>query len=123
MYDANAILQSATTATSATVNGTGFDLKTGTPRRGLKARFLITSWAGTGAGGTITPKIQDSTDNTTFVDLAYGPTYTAATAAATAVVFIPFETSKRYVRAVMAFGVTTSVPVVAYSADLGVARP
>lgn len=123
MYDANLILQSATTLVSAALNGTGLDLKTGTPRRGLKARFLIESAVAAATGAVITPSIEHSDDNTTYKTIASGTPITVATAATSMVTFIPFETSKRYVRSVISMSVTTGTPTIIFSADVGVARP
>ena len=116
MYDANAILQASVTKT-ATFNSAGFTLAGGTPRRGLKARVILTAISGTSP--TFAPKIQESNDNSTWSDIAYpvgGDTLTAP-----GEVFIPFETSSAYVRLVATIGGTT--PSCTYSADLGVARP
>ena len=111
-YDANAVLQASVTKT-ASFNSTGVDLK-GTPRRGLKARVIVTAASGTSP--TLDPKVQHSDDNSTFTDLAAGAQLTA-----TGEVFIPFETSKRYVRLVATIGGTT--PSFTYQADIGLARP
>lgn len=123
MYDANLILQSATTLVSASLNGTGLDLKTGTPRRGLKARFVVDSYVAAATGAVLTPSIQHSDDNTTFTTLASGTPLTPGTAAAAAIVHVPFETSKRYVRSVITMSVTTGTPTIVFNADVGVARP
>jgi len=124
MYDALLIAQSLTTVT-AVRNGSGVDLETGTPRRGLKMRFLITSHIAVGtAGNVFTPQVWDSDDNTTFTLLSAGTPQTGATAATTnQIVFVPFETSRRYIRASMAQSVTSGTPSISYSADIGVARP
>lgn len=123
MYDANLILQSATTLVSASLNGTGLDLKTGTPRRGLKARFIFDSITVAAAGAVITPSVQHSDDNTTFTTLATGTPITPTTAGTSGIVHVPFDTSKRYVRSVLTMSVTTGTPTVVFNADLGVARP
>jgi hypothetical protein len=122
MYDALTVLQAAVTKITA-FTSTGLDLKTGTPRRGLKARFPITNYSGASAGHTWTPTIQGSSDNTTFYTIAQAPPLTTTTAAQTAVVFLPFETSYRYVRAIMSVSGTTGTPTISYSADIGLARP
>lgn len=123
MYDALSSLQTAVTKT-ATFNGTGKDLRVGTPRRGLKARFIVTSYVSTGTAGTVfTPTIDHSDDNTTFTTLATGTAMTGATASATAVIYIPFETSKRYVRASITVSPTSGTPSIVYAAEIGNARP
>ena len=122
-YDANASLQTAVTKT-ATFNGSGVDLGTGTPRRGLKARFIFTEYKSVGTAGTVfTPSIDHSDDDTTYTSLAVGTPLTGATAAGTAVVFIPFETSKRYVRATLTVSPSSGTPSAKYYAEIGNARP
>lgn len=123
MYDANLVLQSAVTKTT-TFNSTGVDLGTGTPRRGLKARFVLTSYASVATAGTVfTPSIDHSDDNTTYYSLAVGVPVTGATDAGTALIHVPFETSKRYVRATMTLSPSSGTPTVIYYAEVGVARP
>lgn len=122
-YDALTILQSQTTQ-AATYNGSAVDLGTGTPRRGLKARFIISEYKSVGTAGTVfTPSIQHSDDGTNFTSLSIGTPLTGATAANSAVVFVPFETSKRYVRAVMTLSPSSGTPSTTYKADLGLGRP
>ena len=124
MYDALSILQTLTTLGTTSFTSTGVDLKTGTPRRGLKARYIVTSYLGTSAGHTYTPAIEGSSDNTTFYEIARVQLpLTTTTAAQTAVVFVPFETSYRYVRSKMTVSGGTGTPSISFSADLGSARP
>lgn len=122
MYDALAVLQAQVTKTTA-FQGTGFDLKTGTPRRGLKARVIVSDYSGAGAGAVWTPIIEHSDDNTTYTALSYGTPLTVGTAAATNEQFIPFETSKRYVRQSVLLSPTTSSPSISYLSEIGIARP
>lgn len=112
-YDANSVLQSLTTITTTTTS-TAVDLGGGTPRRGLKARFRITAISGTGT--SITPKLQHSSDNTTFYDLVTGTAMTA-----TGIDFLSFETSDRYVRLVCTTAGTAAS--IAYDAMIGLGRP
>ena len=56
------------TAVSATITHATVDTRTGTPRRGLKARIEVTAVAGTSQ--TATYKIQTSSDNTNWYDAA-----------------------------------------------------
>ena len=123
MYDANAVLQALVT-TATTLNSTGFDLKTGGPRRAMHARFLISNYQSVStAGAVFTPSIQHSDDNTTFYALASGDPITAATAAATKEVIIPFATRRRYIRSVMTLTTASGVPAIAYLAELGLSFP
>lgn len=123
MYDANCILQAAVTKT-ATFNGAAFDLKTGTPRRGMVARFLITSYISAATAGTVfTPKIQHSADNTTWFDLASYDNLTGGTAAGSVEAFITFETHRQYIRPVMAVSSAAGTPSTVYLCDLGISKP
>lgn len=116
MYDANLTLQASVTKTS-TFSSTGVNLPAGTPRRGLKARVIVTAASGTTP--TLTPKIQESADNSTWTDLAF-PVGTDAMSDV-GVVFIPFETHLPYVRLVATIAGTS--PSFTYSADIGLSRP
>jgi hypothetical protein len=122
MYDALGVLLTQFTSVTA-YTSSGVDLRTGTPRRGLKARVIISNYSGASAGHTWTPTVQGSSDNTTFYEIARAAPVTTGTAAATAVVFVPFETSYRYVRTVMALSGTTGTPTISYKADIGLTRP
>lgn len=122
MYDALQVLQTLFT-TSTGYSSTGVDLKTGTPRRGLKARVIIPAINSVGTAGVVTFSVEASTDNTTFTTIAVDEPITNAAAAAALVRFIPFETSKRYVRLAVANTVSTGTPSIAYKADIGLARP
>lgn len=116
MYDANSVLQAVTTET-ATKTSAAVNLPSGTPRRGLKARVIVTAVSGTSP--TFAPTIQESADNTTWNTLAApvgGDTLTAV-----GEVFIPFETHLAYVRLLSTIGGTS--PSFTYSADIGIARP
>lgn len=122
-YDALEILTTLVTKTASATH-TGLDLGTGTPRRGLKARVIVTALMGSLSGAIFTPAIEHSTDNTTFTRLAQAdPLTVVSTTTATAEVFIPFETSKRYVRAALDGSPTTGTPSISYRIDLGLSRP
>ena len=123
-YDALNVLQTQVTKT-ATFQSTGVDLKTGTPRRGQIARFIISAYgSGATAGATFVCSIEESDDNTTFTTVGAAPTFTGGTANTTREVFVPFATIKRYIRPVVTVSSTTAhTPTIAYLVDLGVARP
>jgi hypothetical protein len=114
MQDANAVLQVSVTKT-ADFDSAGFDLKTGTPRRGLKARVLITAIGGTSP--THTFSIQDSDNDSTYATIATGAVQSAVGES-----FIPFETSKRYIR-LSADIAASANPSATYQAHLLLARP
>lgn len=116
-------------AALGTVTGSGtssaLDLKTGTPRRGLKAR--VTYSGGTAnAAATAAYEIQDSADGTTYSRLASNAgdsTISLGTAGGAAGQFhIPFETSKRYVRVVETFTGGTA-PSLIRQIDVTLGRP
>lgn len=124
-YDALNVLQTLVTKTTG-FNSTGYDMKTGTPRRGMVARFLITNYIAVGTAGTVwTASIEESTDNTTFTTLASAPPITGGTAALTAEIFVPFSMTpgRRYIRSVTTMSVTSGTPSMTYLVDLGTARP
>lgn len=124
-YDANEILQTAVTKT-ATFNGSTYDLKTGTPRRGMVARFLLTSYSSVGTAGTVfAPSIQASADGTNDWITVGGPDSlaTGATAASSKEIFVHFETRHRYIRPVMTLSPSSGTPSVTYLADLGISKP
>src|SRR5690242_1553083 len=97
--DALTVLQASVTKT-ATFNSTGVDLVTSTPRRGLKARIIYSAASTSSGAGSLTFRITESSDNSTFTGIyqTTESTVTLSTTAAAAEIFIPFETSKRYVR-------------------------
>lgn len=117
--DISGVLQSTVTKT-ASFNSTGYNIPTGTPKRGLIARFVIASHISAAtAGATFTPSIEQSDDNTTFVACASGLAVTGGTAAVTTQVpvFVHFFTKKAYCRSVMTI-TATGTPSIIYSADL-----
>ena len=105
-FDALAVLQAAVTKT-ATFNGTGFDLQTRAPLRGVAVSIDVTAVSGTSP--TCTFIVQESSDNSTFNDHA-------STAEVTAVGKhqVQVTTNKRYVRLRAVIGGTT--PSFDYSA-------
>ncbi len=122
-YDALQQLQALVTKTTA-FNSTGIDLITQTARRGMFARVIATNYSGSAAGAVWTPAIDASSDNTTYVRIATSETaLTCATGAATAELFIPVNTAKRYIRAAVDLSPTTGTPTISYQVDLGLSRP
>lgn len=121
-YDALQAAQALVTKSTG-FSGAGLDLITGTPRRGLKMRVIVPALSSVGTAGVVTFTVDDSTDNTTFTNIASGPPHTNAATAVTFEEFIPFETSKRYVRLSVANTVSTGTPVIAYQGEIGIARP
>jgi hypothetical protein len=122
--DANLVLQSSTTKT-ASFNGTGVDLKVGTPHRGLVARILYSAAANASGSNTVTFSVEHSDDNATFYAMASGAAdaLTLSTTAQAGEITIPFSTSKRYVRLVCTIAGAGSTPTVTYEGALQLARP
>lgn len=122
--DSNFVFVSAGTIT-ASGTSSALDLKTGTPRRGLKAR--VTYSGGTAnAAATAVYKIQDSADGTTYADLstnASDSTLALGTAGGASGQFhIPFETSKRYARCVWTLTGGTA-PSIIHAVEVTLGRP
>ncbi len=113
--DNNAVLQASVTKTTS-FNGAGFDLGAGTPRRGMKASVRVSAL--TGSDTTAAFKVQHSSDNASFSDLAFAnkPSLTAAGETT-----VSFDTDKRYVRLVATIAGTT--PSVTYEAWIVPGRP
>jgi len=117
MVDYNFTLQTTVTKT-ATFQGAGFDLKTGTPRQGFTARFLITSLISAATAGTVfTCSIEHSDDNTTYSTLSAAPPITGTTTAQSFEPFVTFSTPKRYIRAVMTLSSSAGTPSVTYKVE------
>jgi hypothetical protein len=122
-YDANAVLQASVIKT-ATFNGAGYDLKTGTPVTGLVARVVYSAASNAAGSTTVTFSIDHSDDNSTFYALssAASDVVTLSTTVQTGELFIPFRTSKRYVRlTVTVTGGTT--PTITYYSEIGLSKP
>jgi hypothetical protein len=113
--DTNAMLQASITTTTS-FNSTGIDLGTCTPRTGMTASVVVTAVSGTDT--SIAFKIQHSSDDINFTDLAF-----ATNPAMTAVgeTWIPFETDKEFVRLVAT--ITGTTPIVTYYAGIVAGRP
>lgn len=112
------VLQVAVTKTG-TFNSDGLDLKTGTPSRGLVARIIYTAAATSSGAGSLTFRITESSDNSTFTGIyqTTESTVTLSTAAVAGELFIPFRTSKRYVRLELS-ALSGTGATVTYEADI-----
>lgn len=122
--DANLVLQASVTKT-ATFSGTAVDLKTGTPRRGLKARVIYSAATNASGSNSVTFSIEHSDDNSTFYTLTSGAAQVVnlSTTAQSGEIALPFETSKRYVRLVATVAGAGSTPTITYQGDIMLARP
>jgi hypothetical protein len=122
--DANLTLQASATKT-ASFNGAGVDLKVGTPRRGLNARFLYSAVTNASGSNSATFSVEHSDDNSTFYALssAASAIITMSTTAQAGEIILPFITEKRYVRAVLVIAGAGSTPTITYSADVVLTHP
>jgi len=92
---------------SATGNGTGVDL------RGFQSATVAYTVGAIVGSGNITPKLQESDDNSTFTDVAAGDllgSFPAVLLTGTAF-RVGYKGSKRYIRAVSTLNSGTSVAV------------
>ncbi len=122
--DANLALQASVTKTATFQPTTGVDLATGTPRRGLKARIIYSAASAASGTDTITFTIDAGSDNSTFTTISTCETIiTLTTTAASGELFIPFETSLRYVRLSATFSSSAHTDTITYFADIMLGRP
>jgi hypothetical protein len=128
--DLQLALQASTTKT-ATFNGSGLTIPTGTPRRGLKARVIYSANSASQTGDTITFSIDVSTDggSTWNADFRADPLAQPTTANA-GELFIPFEVSKTtgaandlQIRLTATFSSTAHSNTITYVGDIVLARP
>jgi Bbp16-like protein len=119
--DSNLILQAAVTKI-ATFNGATVDLKAGTPPRGLVARVIYSAAATSAGAGAVTFKIQESANDSTWVDLVTFDPLVLSTTAIAAEVFERVSTRKRYVRLIVS-AISGTDATVTYQGDLVPAQP
>lgn len=123
MRDALTTLQASTTKT-ATFNSAGVSLPGGTPTRGLVARIAYSAANTSSGAGSITFRITESADNSTFGGAFQTIESTVAldTTAKSNVVFIPFNTNKPYVRLELS-AISGTGATVTYEGDVLLGRP
>lgn len=121
--DALTALQALVTKTG-TFNSTGVNLPGGTPRRGLKARIIYKNASTSSGAGSITFRITESSDNSTFTGIfqTTEATVTLSTTAVSGEIAIPFETSKPYVRLELS-AISGTGATVDYQGDTMLVRP
>lgn len=123
--DANLVLQASVTKT-ASFNSTGVDLAVGGPKgRSLEARVVYSAAANASGSNTCTFSVEHSDDNSTYYALASGAAdvLTLSTTAQAGEQFIPFDTSKRYVRLVLTVAGAGTSPTITYAGHIVPARP
>lgn len=121
--DAKTVLQALVTKI-ATFNSTGLDLKVGTPRRGYRARIIYKNASVSASTGSVTFRITESSDNSTFTGIHQITESTIAltTTATSGEIYIPFATKKRYVRLELS-AISGTDATIDYSSDLSISEP
>lgn len=121
--DALITLQAQVTKT-ATFNSTGVDIK-GTPRRGLFARVIYSAATNASGSNTVAFSIDHSDDNSSWNQLTTGVENNIAlsTTAQSGEIFLPINTSKRYVRLTTTISGAGSTPTVTYGAEFSLSKP
>lgn len=119
--DANLVLQASVTKT-ATFDGTGVDLKAGTPPRGLVARIIYSAASTSAGAGAVTFQVEESADNSTWNDLVTFDDLTLSTTAISGEIFERVSTRKRYVRLVVS-AISGTNATITYQGDLVPAQP
>ena len=122
-------IQASVTKT-ATFNGAGFTLPTGTPRRGLKCRVAYSANSANTGGDTVTFSIDVSTDGGSTFLTQFQAQLAQPTTANAGELWIPFEISKQtaaandlQIRLTATFSSTAHANTVTYQGDLVIARP
>jgi len=129
--DANLVLAPLTTSV-ATANSAALNLKTGTPRRGLKAKVFYSAAANASGSNNFVFRLDQSPDGANWYPLCYqlenpagaGTQGVALTTTPQAgELTISFETSAAYVRLGIVIAGAGTSPTVTYSSMVGIARP
>ena len=122
--DANMVLQASVVRT-ATGNGTGVDLKVGTPPRPLFARIVYSAASNASGSNTVTFEVQHSADNSTYYTAISGAkdVVTLSTTVQAGEIYLPILTKERYARLTATFAGAGSTPTITYKADMAAAAP
>lgn len=119
--DALSILQEAVTRT-ATLNGSSFDLKTGTPRRGLQVRLRYSAANVSASTGSAKWRVEGSADGSTWIPVSRELSLSLTTTAQKGVEFLAVETSLRYLRLALST-ISGTDATVTYAAEIVPGRP
>lgn len=122
--DAKLALQASVTKT-ATFNGTGLSIPTGTPKnKPLYARVIVTDAVTSSGAGTATFRLRYSADDSTYAGISEtaDTELTLSTTTQTGEFFIPLVTTKAYVRLELS-AITGTGATVTYQGDIVMARP
>lgn len=127
--DALIALQASTTST-ATAHSSALTLATGTPRRGLKARFLYSAATNASGSNSVTFSIDVSRDGGSTFNIEFeAPPIALSTTAQASEIFVPFEISPTSVangcqiKASANFSGAGSTPTITWQADITPGRP
>lgn len=122
--DALLALQASVTKT-ATFNGAGFGLVTGTPRRGLFVRVLYSAATNASGANSVTFSVDESADNSTFFQKTVDnkDVVNLSTTAQSGEIFLPIETSQPFIRLSATFAGAGTVPTITYQGDVVAGRP
>lgn len=118
--DALVALQASVTKT-ATFSGTGLNLPTGTPRRGMFVRVLYSAATNASGSNTVAFSVDTSADNSSWnsADSAlHEKDIALSTTAQSGEMFIPIETTQPYIRLTCTISGAGSTPTVTYQGDL-----
>lgn len=122
--DALAVLQTEVTKTS-TFNGSGYDLLTGTPRRGLWAQVRYKAAKNSSGDNDVVFSIEHSDNDSDYYLHTSGAADTIAlsTSEKDGFVYLPINTDKRYVRLTATISGQGSGATITYSGHLLIAKP
>lgn len=123
MTDALLQLQPPVTKT-ATFAGTAFNFPSGTPRRGIKARFIYSAATNASGSNSVTFGVDVSPDGSTWFSDFVGADQVVnlTTTAQAGEIYVNVETSLPYMRAVAVIAGAGTGPTVNYQCDLEMGR-
>lgn len=123
--DALLTLQSSVTKTG-TFNGTGLNIGTMTPRRGLWAVIRYSAASVSASTGSVTFRLTTSSDNssysTTEIFQNASSVVALSTTATSGLAYIPFNTDKPYVRLEIS-AMSGTDATITYNADISLTKP
>jgi hypothetical protein len=124
-YDALLALQAAAVTKTAAFDSAAVDLKSGgTGHQGLVARIVYSAAATSAGAGAIQFDIEHSDDDSTYYILRAGAdeALTLSTTAQAGEIWLPFKTTKRYVRLALQ-AISGTDATITYRADIGLSSP
>jgi hypothetical protein len=118
-------LQTLVTGTTASISGATYNTLTGTPRRGVKVRFLYSASSAATVGAVLTPSVQKSSNGTAWVAHVTGDPITLTTAAQSNEQFLPVNVTRDFpfIQTLVAVAPTTGLPSWVVQADYSASQP